>query len=217
MLNALETGTLSAGRAAVMAGAAAAALAALAAWTVGSTVVYHVLPFAWTAEPERLAEKLGLREGSRVAEIGAGGGEMAVALARTVGPLGGVIATEIDAGRREAIARRARAAGLANVEVREAGARDPRLGEGCCDAVAMRNVLHHVRDWPAFAAGVARAVRPRGRVVVIDFAPGTIWHLGRDHGADPDRVAAVFSAAGLRPVERVDRWGGGMYLLAFER
>jgi predicted methyltransferase len=49
-------------------------------------------------EVERLAALLELRPGSVVADVGAGDGAYAVALARRVGPEGRVYATEIDAG-----------------------------------------------------------------------------------------------------------------------
>ena len=54
-------------------------------------------------ESAQLASVLGLREGSRVADIGAGKGKYAVELARLVGPTGHVFATEIDSKRRRQI------------------------------------------------------------------------------------------------------------------
>ena len=47
-------------------------------------------------------------------------------------------------------------------------------------------------------------MRPGGRVAVIDFAPGTLWFHGADHGVRPDDVVRAFQAAGLRLRERVD-------------
>ena len=61
----------------------------------------------------------------------------------------------------------------------------------------------------AFAAALARTVRPGGRIAVIDFAPGTLWFHGADHGVTPDAVEAAFRRAGSMVRERDDDWGGG--------
>lgn len=90
------------------------------------------------------------------------------------------------------------------------------LPSRCCDAIYMRAVFHHVADRSRFAADVTHALRPGGRVGVIDFAPGTLWFHGPDHGVEPHAVLRAFQAAGLRLRERVDEWGGGMFLLVFE-
>ncbi len=52
---------------------------------------------------------------------------------------------------------------------------------------------------------------------MIDFAPGTLWFHGADHGVTPDRIRAAFSNAGWRLRQQVDDWGGGMFLVVFEQ
>ena len=178
---------------------------------------YYAAPFAWTGEPRRLATALGVGDGMAVADIGAGGGEMAAAVAAVVGERGLVYATELSSGRRDQLARRVAAAGLDNVRVVAAGAVDTGLPARCCDAVYLRTVFHHVSDQTAFAAAVGDAVRPGGRIAVIDFAPGTLWFHGADHGVTPGRIRAAFAHAGWRLRQQVDDWGGGMFLVVFER
>src|SRR5262245_13889342 len=51
-------------------------------------------------ESARLAAVLGLREGVRVADVGAGSGAYSLEFARLVGPTGRVFATEIDSKQR---------------------------------------------------------------------------------------------------------------------
>lgn len=59
---------------------------------------------------------------------------------------------------------------------------------------------------------LARAVRPGGRVLIIDF-PG-----GR-RGIQPENLTARLSAAGFQRLDYVERWQGqeGVYALLFER
>jgi SAM-dependent methyltransferase len=191
-----------------------AATGALAGIAVATHFAFFVLPLAWTGEAFRLAALLGLHPGQRVADIGAGDGSHAVAIARLVGPDGEVLATDLDAGRRRAIADRASHARV-NVRVLEGAAEATNLPDGCCDAIYMRTMLHHVDDPFTFARDVARSVRQGGRIAVIDFAPGRLWFHGADHGIDPDDVIEAFGSAGCTLRRRDDHWGGPMFLLLF--
>jgi hypothetical protein len=78
---------------------------------------FFYLPFTWSREPARLVEALAVRPGDRVADIGAGDGSHAVAMATIVGGRGEVFATYLDAERRRAIVDRAAQAHAANVRV----------------------------------------------------------------------------------------------------
>ena len=192
-------------------------LVTLAVGVIAWRFAFFVAPFEWTGEPARLARVLGLRPGMQIADIGAGSGALAVAMASFVGGTGHVYATEVVPERRAAIERRVSRGSLRNVDAVTAGEASTRLPDSCCDAVYMRAVFHHIADRSTFAADVARALRPGGRVGVIDFAPGTLWFHGADHGVQPDSVLRAFQATGLRLRERADDWGGGMFLFVFER
>jgi precorrin-6B methylase 2 len=74
------------------------------------------------ADATRLVTALKLHAGQTVADIGAGHGELTVALAREVGPSGRVYATELDQDRLRDIRKATDAARLQNVSVLEAHA-----------------------------------------------------------------------------------------------
>jgi SAM-dependent methyltransferase len=196
---------------------AVAVVLALVLGTIAWRFVFFFAPFTWTGEPTRLAEVLGLRPRMNVADIGAGSGALAMEMASLVGSAGQVFATELDPKKRGVIERRISGAFGSNVRAVAASEAETGLPESCCDAIYMRAVFHHVVDPPKFAANVVRALRPGGRVGVIDFAPGTLWFHGADHGVRPASVVTAFQSAGLNVRERVDDWGGGMYLIVFER
>jgi ubiquinone/menaquinone biosynthesis C-methylase UbiE len=178
---------------------------------------FFVAPFAWTAEPSRLRQVLGVRPGDHLAEIGAGDGSMAVDMARALGSTGVLYATEISPARRDDITRRSARAGTSHLRVVEAAPASTNLPDGCCDAVYMRAVFHHIEDPAALAASVAVALRPGGRVAIMDFPPGALWFHGANHGVTPEAVTTAFERAGLSLSQRIDAWGGGMFLLAFDR
>ncbi len=198
-------------------GLSAVVLVALVVGTIVWRFAFFVAPFAWTGEPARLAGALGLQPGMQIADIGAGSGALAVAMASFVGSTGHVYATEVAPERRAAIEQRVSRASLGNVHAVAAGEASTQLPDSCCDAVYLRAVFHHIADRSTFAGDVARALRPGGRVGVLDFAPGTLWFHGADHGVQPDSVLHAFQVTGLRLRERIDDWGGGMFLFVFER
>jgi ubiquinone/menaquinone biosynthesis C-methylase UbiE len=178
-------------------------------------LVFHVLPFAWTGEADRLAEFLKIRSGSRVAEIGAGSGALATEMARRVGPGGAVFATELNPDRHTQLARRA--ARVPQLAAIEAAPDATNLLFDCCDAIYLRAVLHHIAAPNAYARGLARAVLPGGRVAIIDFPPGALFMHGADHGIEEQVVRRAFTAAGLQLESREGDWGGAMYLLVFRK
>jgi SAM-dependent methyltransferase len=136
-------------------------------------------------------------------------------MARRVGPDGMVFATEIDPARQARLARRASA--TPQMKVVAAAPDETNLAPECCDAVYLRAVLHHIDDPGAYARALVRAVRPGGRVAVVDFAPGMLPFHGADHGIEARAVVAAFTAAGLRLEGRDDEWGGAMYMLVFRK
>jgi ubiquinone/menaquinone biosynthesis C-methylase UbiE len=195
----------------------AAAGVLIAAVVLGWRFAIFVFPFAWTGESERLAELLRIAPDQIVADIGAGDGALAADMAARVAPRGVVYATEISAERRQDIAARVSRAGIPNVKIVAASGDATRLPDGCCDAVYLRTVFHHVEDKGAFAAALAKAIRPGGRLGIIDFAPGGLWFHGAGHGVSSRDVIEACRQAGLRLVHEATHWGGGTYLVVFER
>src|SRR5215470_19412697 len=126
-------------------------------------------------ERPRLRHELGLKPGMSLADVGAGRGELTVALAAEVGPSGQVFSTDIDTQALEQIRARVAAAALQNVTVVQARARDTGLPTHCCDAVVLRRVYHHLRDPAATNFDLLRALRPSGVLAIIDFPPMFSW------------------------------------------
>jgi ubiquinone/menaquinone biosynthesis C-methylase UbiE len=188
---------------------------------------YLPLVHGTTAEEvERLAGWLQAKPGTRIADLGAGDGTFAVALARRVGPSGHVYATELDAERLADIRRAATAAGLPNVTVIEGAVSSTNLPEACCDALFSRVVYHHLTDPAAINADIFRALRPGGRLVIIDFEPGGImdW-IGRpetggrhgEHGTPRETVMKEVTRAGFQLMRGPESWRGRTYAVLFRR
>lgn len=167
------------------------------------------------ADAKRLITALNIHTGSTVGEIGAGRGELTVALAREVGPEGHVYSNELNADRRRDISRAVESADLANVTIVEGAPSDARLPDQCCDALFMRNVYHHFSDPATMNASLFRATRPGGVIAVIDFTPPgkEAEPAGRAadnfHGVYAESVIRELTDAGFEETtsEKIDQRG----------
>ena len=173
-------------------------------------------------EVGRLAELMGWKAGTVVADIGAGDGAYAFAAAERVGSAGRVYATEIDAKKlaelRSEVAKRK----LGNVMVVESKEAETNLPAGCCDAIFLRRVYHHLTKPAEFDAGLVRSLKSGGRLAIIDFAPraglepveGVPSNRG-GHGIPEKIVIEELKAAGLQVEKVVEDWPEGSYCVVF--
>jgi SAM-dependent methyltransferase len=154
-------------------------------------------------------ERLGLREGWRCVDVGAGGGDVTVALARIVGAHGRIYAVDSDPARRDEVAAAAAAAASAQVVALTQTAEDLTLPEPV-DLAFCRFVLLHVYDPLLVLRSMRAAVRPGGWVV----AQEPITSAGRVDGValsmldarHPDVGAELPALAVAAGLELVDAW-----------
>ena len=111
----------------------------------------------------RHLEAIGLREGWRCWEVGAGGPSVASWIAERVGSSGHVLATDIDTSWFEGAAR-----GKLTVCRQDVAAEPPPELEGF-DLVHARLVLVHLPDREAALQNMIRALRPGGWLLLEDF------------------------------------------------
>lgn len=168
-------------------------------------------------EMPRLRHELALKPGMSVADVGAGRGELTVALAAEIGPSGRVYATDVDPQALEQIRGRVAAAELPNVTILQSRARDTGLPDSCCDAVVLRRVYHHLSDPAATNLDLLRALRPGGVLAIIDFPPMFSWlwpwspkdTQGRTgHGVAASLVVEEVTATGFTLVKVIEDWPG---------
>jgi SAM-dependent methyltransferase len=154
-------------------------------------------------------DRLGLREGWSCVDVGAGGGDVAVALAGLVGQDGRVYAVDSDPAARDAVARAAAADGRAQVLAITQAAEDLTLPEEV-DLAFCRFLLLHVIEPVVVLRRMARVVRPGGWVV----AQEPITSAGRIAGQPLSMPAARHPDVGaLLPalvrdagLEVIDAW-----------
>jgi ubiquinone/menaquinone biosynthesis C-methylase UbiE len=119
-------------------------------------------------QPEQIMDALRIGEGSRVADLGAGGGWFTIRLARRVGPNGVVYAEDIQPEMIGSIRRRVQNEGLENVVTLLGTADDPKLPSKL-DAVLIVDTYPQVGEPVTLLRHVRAALAPHGRLGIVDF------------------------------------------------
>ena len=145
-------------------------------------------------QPEQIMDKLLIADGSRVGDIGAGGGWFTVRLARRVGPNGRVFAEDIQQQMIESIKRRLAREGLSNVEPILGTALDPRLPQAL-DAVLIVDTYPQLDDPVGLMTHVRRSLKPNGRLGIVDFKKDVL-------GPGPDLEERLEPEVIIRDAER---------------
>jgi ubiquinone/menaquinone biosynthesis C-methylase UbiE len=185
--------------------------------------------FAWaqptsTAAPEsvdaRLKRELKVPEiarmtaakpGAQVADIGAGDGLYEHALSDAVGTDGRVYAEDITESAVKRLKERVAKEHLNNVEVILGTADDPHLPNGALDGVLMVIMYHEIANPRTMLEYVKIALRPGGRLVIVDMPPRKTATRPRadqvkNHVIAPDLVAGEVTLAGFEVVSRDDHF-----------
>jgi len=122
---------------------------------------------AWQ-KPDEVLRAMQLTPSMTVADVGAGTGYFSVRLARAV-PEGIVIATDIEPNMVEYVADRARREQLPNLRATRATTSTSGLAPSSVDVILLVNVWHHIDDRAAYARDLAAALKPGGRLFVVEF------------------------------------------------
>lgn len=120
-------------------------------------------------KPDQILEALELRQGQKVADIGAGGGYFCLRFAETVGRKGKVYAVDTNPNFLKFIENSAKERGLGNVKTILVAGGDLALPEGSLDLVFMRNVCHHLTNRVEYFKKLRRFLKPEGRVAIVEY------------------------------------------------
>jgi SAM-dependent methyltransferase len=168
-----------------------------------------------------VAATLDLEPGMEVADVGAGTGLYMDILAEGVGSGGRVYAVDISPGFFEHLQRRARENGLDQVMPVLCTERSVRLPEASVDVAFVCDTYHHFEYPLSSTRSIYEALRPGGRLVVVDFEriPGVTREWLLDHvRADKATFRAEIEGAGFEFVDEVEIEGlEENYVLRFRR
>jgi ubiquinone/menaquinone biosynthesis C-methylase UbiE len=122
-----------------------------------------------TQKPGELVRTMGLEPGMTVADVGTGVGYMLPFLSRRVGPVGRVLAEDIFDDFLAGAKQTAEDQKLENITFIKGSETDPNLPQGQVDMELVLDAYHHF-DYPEkMLAGLYKALKPDGKLVVVDY------------------------------------------------
>jgi demethylmenaquinone methyltransferase/2-methoxy-6-polyprenyl-1,4-benzoquinol methylase len=155
-----------------------------------NTAMTAGLHHSWRARAVELAR---VGPGSRVLDVATGTGDMAIALARRVGPDGEVVASDFSEGMLDRARAKTLGQDRAGVRPRFEWADAMRLpyDEASFDAATVGFGARNFDDLGRGLSEMVRVVRPGGRVVVLEFTNPTRPPLSHFYGLWFDRIVPL--------------------------
>lgn len=186
-------------------------------------------------QPDRLVrDRMGVRAGDVVADIGAGAGYFTYPLARAVGPQGAVWATDISVTALQYLQDRLRRAPLPNVHLVLTDVTDCLLPPSSID-IALVSFVHYfyyprarpgisppLSQVTAFYRSVWRALKPRGRLCIIENSPTFSLHIPERGDVSAKEIVNQMHQAGFKLMEQSEfnakpYFPPGPYLFLFSK
>lgn len=181
------------------------ALIVLAALLWRRISLQHLAPcpaqFSWMLEnpyirrvagASMLLNRLGVREGMTLLDVGCGPGRITLPAALAVGGNGRVLALDLQKTMLDRVRKRADEMHVTNVEFIHAGMGENTLPAECCDRAIIVTVLGEIPDKQSALRGIFTALRPGGMLCVCEVLPDP-------HYLPRKRVEAMGRGAGFEP------------------
>jgi ubiquinone/menaquinone biosynthesis C-methylase UbiE len=147
-------------------------------------------------QPAEVFRAMQLAPAMTVADVGAGTGYFAARLARAM-PTGQVIATDVEPDMVRYLVERARRENLQNMRAVLATPSSSGLTAQSVDRILVVHVWHHLAHRVDFARELGAALRPDGKLLIVDFNRGAQRGPPPDLRVSPEDLIAELEAAGL--------------------
>jgi ubiquinone/menaquinone biosynthesis C-methylase UbiE len=147
-------------------------------------------------EAERVMNRLGVRPGLRVADVGAGLGFYTIRLARRLGPSATIYAQDVTAEYLSQLRTRLEREHVRGVTLVLGTPSDPRLPPASIDVAILSHMYHEIANPFEFLYRLHPSLASGARVAIIDVDKRT-----QDHGTPPPLLRCELAAVGYRQVD----------------
>jgi ubiquinone/menaquinone biosynthesis C-methylase UbiE len=161
-------------------------------------------------EGDRVMNRLGVRPGLRVADVGAGDGYYTVRLARRLGRGATIYAQDVEPRYVDRLAARLARDGVAGVTLVRGTPADPRLPGRSVDLAILAHMYHEIEHPYEFLYRLYAALAAGGRVAIVDNDKPT-----HEHGTPPDLLRCELGALGYRQIDFAPLAPADGYLAVF--
>ena len=150
------------------------------------------------SDPSSNLAKLGLMDGMKVVDLGAGSRFYTIEAARRVGASGRVYAVDVQKDLIERIRSNGMSLGMANIEVVWGNAEKiggTKLREAMADRVIASNVLFQIEKPDEFCLEIKRILKPGGKVLLVDWNDSN--PLGQQFVFPASKAQTLFEKSGF--------------------
>lgn len=159
------------------------------------------------SKPDEILKTLSIAPGSKVADIGSGGGYFTLRFAEAVGENGQVFAVDTKREFLDNIKHAASKKGLNNIKTVQIAEGEVNLPGNSFDLIFFRNVYHHLEDRIEYMRKFKSKLKPDGKIAIVEYKPGgSIFHFRRffGHNVPQGKIIAEMEAAGFKKLEEHD-------------
>ncbi len=160
------------------------------------------------SNPEQNVLQLGLKEGMKVADFGAGTGAYSIASSKKVGHTGHVYSIEVQKELLKRFEKEIRDHRLSNIsciwgDIEKV--HGTKIADRSIDAVIIANVLFQTEDKIGVLDEARRILKKGGKVLFIDWL-SSFSGMGPagDHVVDPKMVTELFNRRGFKILEKIN-------------
>ena len=164
-------------------------------------MLFLMIMAAHFSDPRENVLQLGLREGMKVADLGAGSGHYARVASTIVGDAGRVYAVDVQEDVLKHLKLNSREHHRRNIETVWGDIEKPggtKLRDRSLDAVIAANVLFQLEDPAGLIAEIKRTLLPGGKLLVVDWA-GSYGGMGpaKERVVPEHRAEELFIGGGF--------------------
>ncbi len=157
---------------------------------------------------------MGLKPGSTVGDLGTGYGYYAARFAKVVGPNGRIYAEEIDKPLLNKVRQRMASQNITNITLVLGAPDDPKFPTGTLDAVIIADVYHELDHPDAILNHVKKALKPGGKVLIIDYLKPALLERSRaeqarEHNIAPRLIESDLVTSGFTIGSVIDSYATG--------
>jgi arsenite methyltransferase len=148
--------------------------------------------------PDQVVSALAVRPGTQIADIGAGSGFFTFRLAKATGLKGKVWAVDLDPASLVRLRYAARRLKITNIQTLVGSPRTTRLSPRSIDLAFLSNTYHHIENRVDYFAALHTALKPKGRVVIIDLNRQAFSRRSSPHAVAKAVIIEEMKIAGFR-------------------
>lgn len=116
-----------------------------------------------------LLQSMQIKKGMTVCDLGAGNGYHALLMSEMVGSSGKILAIDIQPEMLELLNRRAKSAGIKNIETILGGIANPNIPPESCDLLLMVDVYHEISEPEKMLKHIHQSLNADGLVVLVEY------------------------------------------------